>query len=543
MNKNPAIEANGRQPEHGTWEEHILTCGEEMNAEENMDGTKATLLEILEDRAARILENEKDILAVKRVLAILDADVKRVLAILNAEQSTGEESEAGAEETDKADETEPKPKDEETQEGPHTGPADPFSDSLSMPMDRLKEIVRDPEAAAAIFVQARGGEPLECPKCGSNAHTKRAPGINHRPDLFRCTPCKTEFGIKTGTVMHGSRETLGNWLVAIKLMADTGGKASARDLWDLTGTGAGFATDMIEAIRSEMDSPSGLLAAVIRSEMDSPGGLLTAVARVGERAKTHEETDTGQEKPGPERPSRETLGQKTEPGAAARAAPPSGPITELSPEEMIALAGDDITCTELFMAARDQGGIDCPRCGLREETKRIGPSRPIQFRCGICNSVYSVRTGTPMEGPRSPWQNGRWPGTWPPPGGRRRTMRNWPCCLERPGAWPGESWTRRPGYARRAKTPSRRWPGSRRPAPRTARRTPLPRKPEQRPRQTRQRAKSGQTNQGPARRTAASPAAPGQRNSRRKANPSPARTSSARTGRGVSHRWGSRGQA
>ena len=384
MNKNPAIEANGRQPEHGTWEEHILTCGEEMNAEENMDGTKATLLEILEDRAARILENEKDILAVKRVLAILDADVKRVLAILNAEQSTGEESEAGAEETDEADETEPKPKDEETQEGPHTGPADPFSDSLSMPMDRLKEIVRDPEAAAAIFVQARGGEPLECPKCGSNAHTKRAPGINHRPDLFRCTPCKTEFGIKTGTVMHGSRETLGNWLVAIKLMADTGGKASARDLWALTGTGAGFATDMIEAIRSEMDSP---------------GGLLTAVARVGERAKTHEETDTGQEKPGPERPSRETLGQKTEPGAAARVAPPSGPITELSPEEMIALAGDDITCTELFMAARDQGGIDCPRCGLREETKRIGPSRPIQFRCGICNSVYSVRTGTPMEGP------------------------------------------------------------------------------------------------------------------------------------------------
>ena len=66
-------EANGHQPEHGTGEEHILTCGEEMDTEENMDSTRATLLEILEDRTARILENEKDISAVERVMAILDA--------------------------------------------------------------------------------------------------------------------------------------------------------------------------------------------------------------------------------------------------------------------------------------------------------------------------------------------------------------------------------------------------------------------------------------------------------------------------------------
>ena len=73
---------------------------------------------------------------------------------------------------------------------------------------------------------------------------------------------------------------------------------------------------------------------------------------------------------------------------------------------MIELAGDDVACAGLFMAARDQDGIDCPRCGLREETKRIGPSRPAQFRCGICNSIYSVRTGTPME--RTTVPLGKW---------------------------------------------------------------------------------------------------------------------------------------
>ena len=70
------------------------------------------------------------------------------------------------------------------------------------------------------------------------------------------------------------------------------------------------------------------------------------------------------------------------------------------------LAGDDIACAGLFMAARDQNGIDCPRCGLREETKRIGPSRPAQFRCRICNPIYSVRTGTQIEGATTPL--GKW---------------------------------------------------------------------------------------------------------------------------------------
>ena len=304
-----------------------------------------------------------------------------------AEETDGAEATGEAELTDEAG---PKSRTEEAEEQTHTDPAD----LLSIPIDRLEEIARDPEAAAGIFVQARGGEPLECPKCRSRAHTKRAPGIKHRSDLFRCTPCKTEFGIKTGTVMHGSRETLGNWLIAIKLMVDTGGAASARDLSDLTGTAAGFADDMITAIRPEMGSPSGLLAAVAqlkeRTETKEAPGTSTETPDPG---------TTSLESPDPEKPSLESPGQETGSGAATRVDPPSGPITELSLDGMIELAGDDIACAGLFMAARDQDGIDCPRCGLREETKRIGPSRPVQFRCGICNSIYSVRTGTPMEGP------------------------------------------------------------------------------------------------------------------------------------------------
>ena len=198
--------------------------------------------------------------------------------------------------------------------------------------------------------------------------------------------------------MHSSRETLGTWLTAIRLVADTGEEASGRDLSNLTRTGSKAAADMIAAIRSKMGSPGGLLAAVVRVER---------------RAKPPERTDTGPETPDPETPNpetpnpetpdpetknQETPSPETGPGAAARAALPSGPITELSLDGMKKLAGDDIACAGLFMAARDQGGIDCPRCGLREETKRMGAARPAQFRCQICNSIYSVRTGTPIRG-------------------------------------------------------------------------------------------------------------------------------------------------
>ena len=114
---------------------------------------------------------------------------------------------------------------------------------------------------------------------------------------------------------------------------------------------------------------------------------------------TSPETPSG-EMTSPETPSSpgDQPSGETESGAAARAALPSGPITELSLDGMKELAGDDIACAGLFMAARDQGGIDCPRCGLREETKRMGAARPAQFRCQICNSIYSVRTGTPIRG-------------------------------------------------------------------------------------------------------------------------------------------------
>ena len=104
-------QANGHQPGHGTGEEHILTCGEEMDAEENMDSTRATLLEILEDRTARILENEKDISAVERVMAILDA-----------KQRTGDEGVKEAEATDEVDKAEARA--EETDGAEATGEAE-----------------------------------------------------------------------------------------------------------------------------------------------------------------------------------------------------------------------------------------------------------------------------------------------------------------------------------------------------------------------------------------------------------------------------------
>ena len=428
MNKTLTSETNGHQPELQTLEEQILTCGGEMDAEENKDNTRATLLEILKDRTTRILENQRDISAVERVLAILDAKQPAGNEQAEATNETDadaddEEAEATdkaevAEATDDAEAAGPKHGDDEAKHEPH-GPNASSASILSMPIERLKEIASDPKAAAAIFLQARGGEPLDCPGCGHRTYTRRVTGNNQRPDIFRCTPCKSEFGIKTGTAMHGSRETLGTWLMAIRLVADTGGETTGHDLSNLTGTGAKAAADMITAIQLEMDNP---------------GGLLDAVSRLKHRADTKEEPDTSreepdtsreapdpetpgheapgaetpsQETPSQETPSQETPGQETEPRVpAARVALPSGPITELSLDQMKELSGDSIGCSDLFIKARNQGGVDCPRCGIREETRIIGPAKPGQFRCRICKSVYSVRTGTRIEGPTTPL--GKW---------------------------------------------------------------------------------------------------------------------------------------
>ena len=401
MNKTLTSETNGHQPELQTLEEQILTCGGEMDAEENRDSTRATLLEILKDRTTRILENQRDISAVERVLAILDARQpagnEQAEATNETDADADEEAEVaeatdkaeGAEAADDAEAAGPKHGDEEAKHEPH-GPNASSASILSMPIERLKEIADDPKAAAAIFLQARGGEPLDCPGCGHRTYTRRVTGNNQRPDIFRCTPCKSEFGIKTGTAMHGSRETLGTWLMAIRLVADTGGETTGHDLSNLTGTGAKAAADMITAIQLEMDSP---------------GGLLDAVSRLKHRADTKEKPDA--ETPGNEAPDAETPGQETEPRVpATRVALPSGPITELSLDQMKELSGDSIGCSDLFIKARNQGGVDCPRCGIREETRIIGPAKPGQFRCRICKSVYSVRTGTRIEGPTTPL--GKW---------------------------------------------------------------------------------------------------------------------------------------
>ena len=90
---NGANGANGHQPGHG----------EEMDTDENRDTTRTALLEIMEERAARILEHEKDISAVERVLAILDA-------------GQGAGAHAGEEALGTTEETGPKPGDGETEE-------------------------------------------------------------------------------------------------------------------------------------------------------------------------------------------------------------------------------------------------------------------------------------------------------------------------------------------------------------------------------------------------------------------------------------------
>ena len=211
MNKTLTSETNGHQPELQTLEEQILTCGGEMNTEGKLRTAPGQLSWISWKTGPHASwrtrgisppssgcwqswtpgspqETNKRKLRTRRIPTTKRLKGLKPPTMLKGLEAADDAEAAGA-----------KHGDEEAKHEPH-GPNASSASILSMPIERLKEIAGDPKAAAVIFLQARGGEPLDCPGCGHRTYTKRVTGQgNQRPDIFRCTPCKSEFGIKTGT--------------------------------------------------------------------------------------------------------------------------------------------------------------------------------------------------------------------------------------------------------------------------------------------------------------------------------------------------------
>ena len=85
---------------------------------------------------------------------------------------------------------------------------------------RLMEAVQkfsDEVAAEAWSVERRWPDGICCPYCDGDGVTPRSNG--RKTPAYRCNPCKRDFTVKTGTIMHDSKLPLSKWALAFYLFS------------------------------------------------------------------------------------------------------------------------------------------------------------------------------------------------------------------------------------------------------------------------------------------------------------------------------------
>ena len=73
----------------------------------------------------------------------------------------------------------------------------------------------DERKAEAWFVAQRWPDGIQCPYCDSPNISPRKNG--RLTPAYRCNPCKRDFTVKTGTIMHDSKLPLSKWAIAFYL--------------------------------------------------------------------------------------------------------------------------------------------------------------------------------------------------------------------------------------------------------------------------------------------------------------------------------------
>jgi transposase-like protein len=99
-----------------------------------------------------------------------------------------------------------------------------------------------------------------CPHCGGTERNVRLQGKSHRPGLWFCGDCRTQFTVTVGTVFERSKVPLHKWLLANHLICAAKKGISAHQLHRMLGVTYKTAWFMTHRIREAMtDVPSGPL--------------------------------------------------------------------------------------------------------------------------------------------------------------------------------------------------------------------------------------------------------------------------------------------
>jgi transposase-like protein len=117
-------------------------------------------------------------------------------------------------------------------------------------------IYRDKNKARQYVENLRWADGRYCPHCGETEHTAFVRGKKHRPGLYYCNSCKSQFTVTVGTIFERSKVPLNKWVLAFHLMASSKKGMSAHQLHRTLGVTYKTAWFMAHRIRESMKETS-----------------------------------------------------------------------------------------------------------------------------------------------------------------------------------------------------------------------------------------------------------------------------------------------
>jgi transposase-like protein len=122
--------------------------------------------------------------------------------------------------------------------------------------DLTNPLFTDETAAREWLETKRWPHAVSCPHCSSVEGITKMQGKSHRPGLFLCGACRSNFSVTVGTVYERSHIPLHKWLLATHLMSSSKKGISSHKLHRMLGITYKSAWFMCHRIREAM-KPAG----------------------------------------------------------------------------------------------------------------------------------------------------------------------------------------------------------------------------------------------------------------------------------------------
>ena len=146
-------------------------------------------------------------------------------------------------------------------------PGKHYRDGITL-MDAAK-MFSDERAVEDLFIKTRWPDGIACTTCGSLSIQERP---TRKPQPFRCRDCRSDFSVKTGTVMQGSNLPLSKWGMAAYLLTTNLKGVSSMKLHRDLGITQKTAWHLAHRIRTAWESQGGFFGGPVEVDETYVGG-------------------------------------------------------------------------------------------------------------------------------------------------------------------------------------------------------------------------------------------------------------------------------